>query len=102
MHSTMREPLFAKYLIATVSYGVLRSIPWLYNKEEEYYNRQSKETQTRQILLTEKVVCATLNGVTAPVFWPFYLYTDAKVAEIKLTNKDPRHYRVGSFCWGID
>ena len=88
----MRAKFFAKYMIATTAYGVLRSIPWLYNMEEEYYNRQLMETQTRQMLLTEKVMCATLNGVTAPLAWPYYLYTDAKVAEIKLTNKDPRHY----------
>jgi hypothetical protein len=94
--------LFCKYMISTATYGVLRSIPWLYNMEEEYYNRQSRETQTRPMLLTEKVVCAALNGVTAPVAWPFYLYTDARVAEIKLTNKDPRHYRLESFCWGRD
>ena len=79
-------------MIATTAYGVLRSIPWLYNMEEEYYNSQLMETQTRQMLLTEKVMCATLNGVTAPLAWPYYLYTDAKVAEIKLTNKDLRHY----------
>lgn len=88
----MREPLLAKYIIATAAYGVLRSIPRLYNKEEEWYDRQSKETKTRQMLCTDKVVSLFLNGVTASVAWPYYLYADVQMAEIKLTNKDPRHY----------
>ena len=97
----MRAPFFTKYIIATATYGILRSIPRLYDREDSYFNRQCKETQTIQMLCTEKVARAFLTGCTAPVTWPFLLFADMQVAEIKLTNKNLRHYGFNK-DWGHD
>ena len=81
-----------KYFYATAAYGVLRSFPRLYERQESYYDIQSNRTQTRPMLLTEKIARAFAVGAAAPVLWPFFLFTDIKLAEILLMNKDPKQY----------
>jgi hypothetical protein len=89
----MREIFFNKYyFLATASYGVLTSIPRLYDKKKSYYNPVCDKRQTRQMLMTEKVGGAIIAGCTAPVLWPIFLFSDIKLAEIFLTRKDPRQY----------
>jgi hypothetical protein len=78
--------------MATAFYGILSSIPRLYDRKIRYIDNRCDQYQYRQMLLTDKIGTAFAVGCVAPLMWPVFLFHDIKLAEILLTNKNPNHY----------
>ncbi len=75
----MRHPIDAmalKYVHLCMAYGLLHSIPHAYSLKQPLNG-----DMTGDPLLTDRVGCCMIGAGAAPVFWPLFLYEDARAIE---------------------
>ena len=65
-----------RYLVASVAYGLARTVFVVHNADMRVYNNVSREYEARPALPTEKLAACLLGVVTAPYLTPFRLVWD--------------------------
>ena len=81
-----------KYLAATYTYGILRTIPQFHGKKKEYLNLDTNKRELKPMPTVEKLRNACFRTCVAPGLWPFFLYNDATNLEFYLKGVSPQVY----------
>lgn len=80
------------YVVATLSYGLLRKGREMKNATVEYYDREKREDTRIPVLLCDKVFMTVLCGFSSVYMWPMYLYKDLKKLELRNKKLNPQWY----------
>ena len=81
----------ARYLNVTFLVGTMRAAAIMCTVK--YSNGDEKK------LITDNIGRCVANGTTYPLFWPIYMYTDMRLLEVYLRNKNPDDYNASFFLW---
>ncbi len=81
-----------RYMLATVTYGLIRSAPHYYDRETKYDNKRLQIIETKQMLWTEKLAQVIICGSIAVYAWPGYLLNDIALLELLIRRKDPQEH----------
>jgi hypothetical protein len=85
------KDLLFNYGVLTMSYGLGRMIPILYDAKVQTYDKNGDKIQV-PILLTTKVAIASMSTISSIYLWPLYLYNDISKLEIYSRGYNPEHY----------
>ena len=84
-----------RYVGATVTYGLVRSVTYERVGSKIYYNNNTKDYETKDMLLVDTVGTVTWNTLAAPSVWPWMLSNDLTRLECAVRGKDVREYGEG-------
>ncbi len=77
---------YKKYLVATLSYGLIRKGIQMRDATISHYDRRKNETIRIPVLLSDKVMVTGLSGIVSVYLWPIYMYNDLRKLEIDIKN----------------
>ncbi len=83
---------FNTYVLATMTYGLIRSAPRYYDREKKYNNHKLGIRETRQFLWSDKIGGVMVDGCSAFWAWPAYVGCDLVLLELILRRKNPQEY----------
>jgi hypothetical protein len=86
------KPSFPAYLLATWTYGLIRTTPHYYDRETKFLNTKLAIVETRQMLWSEKACNILFFSVIAPYTWPGYLANDVALLKLLLRREDPQDH----------
>jgi hypothetical protein len=89
-----------KVYAATAVYGFTRAVTYDYDGTNKYYNRETKQFETKPLLITDNVGRITGKTFETMIFWPITMQKDVARLECFARGKDHKEY--GSFCWDRD
>jgi hypothetical protein len=80
------------YVLATMTYGLIRTAPRFYDREKKYYDHKLGIQGMRQLLWSEKIGGVMVDGYSAILAWPVYLGCDIALLEVILRGRNPQDY----------
>lgn len=88
-----RPDLFCKRLmIATSLYSGVRKAIILRDAKVDCYNWEKREREHVPMLSSTKLAITLSSVVLGQGFWPFWLYSDIQMLEIKMRGLDKKKY----------
>lgn len=80
------------YVYATLGYGFARAVTYDYTGKKNYYNKKTKEHETKEMLLTDKLTGIAKRSFAAITVWPLMMSEDLRSLEFAVTGKDASEY----------
>ena len=82
------------YALATVTYGFIRTVAYDHdNWMKEYYNRQTREYKTRDMLYNDAIGLVVTRSLCSFWRWPLLLKEDFTTLECILRGKERLNYQ---------
>ena len=81
------------YLDVTVLYGFTRAVTYNYEGSREYYNKNTRKHEVKEMLLVDKIGRITSKTFAAVFMWPRMLHEDLTRAECAMSGKNHLEYK---------
>ncbi len=83
---------FKRYAAATLAFGFTRAVTYNYDGKKFYYNRRTRTTELKDMLLVDSIGRVTGNTCAAIFIWPIMLGDDLTRLECAVLGKDLKEY----------
>ena len=80
------------YVNATLGYGFARAATYDYKGTKNYYNTNTMQYETKEMLLTDKLSRILAGSFAAITMWPLMVWEDARRLEFAVTGKDAAEF----------